>query len=140
MEKINAWCFNCLRVLTASALISSSCVYGTVACDNPVSPIHTGEVAPCDGFIFSNDAEKQAEGYRADSQFYKSYSDQLNQKIKLEEDENSVLQQRLNLYVQESRTLAQDTAKHDSNESLFRFGYFLLGVLATGLVVRNVRP
>lgn len=125
------------KILISLSLIFSSPTYADT-CD--VKPVKKGDAAPCDGFYFNKDAEHQAEGYRDDATFYKSYSDKLNEKIKLEADENDVLQKRVNLYLQESQTLAQEVSKRDNNEGLYRFGYFLLGIVVTGLAVRNVRP
>ncbi len=123
-------------IITSILIIQSACY---ADCPQPVQPIKSGDKANCSGFIFSDAAEKQAEQYRSDSLFYKSYSDGVIQKDKLISDQNDVLQKRLNLYVQESSTLSTAIAKKDSNESLYRFGYFILGVVATGLIVRNLR-
>lgn len=109
-------------------------------CVQDVQTIKQGDIANCDGFLFSDAAEKQAEQYRSDALFYKSYSDRLNEKVQLEANENDLLQKRLNLYVQESATLSQEVSKRDNNENLYRFAYFVLGVVTTGLVVRNIRP
>lgn len=108
-------------------------------CVNDVQPVAEGNTVFCDGFLFSHAAEKQAEQYRADADFYKKYSDQLNAKIGLEENENDVLQKRLNLYIQESSQLAKEQASKNTTEDLIRIGCFSLGVLVTALIVRNVR-
>jgi hypothetical protein len=108
-------------------------------CAQNVQVIKQGQTANCDGFVFSDAGEKQAEQDRSDALFYKSYSDSLTQKTTLQANENDKLQKRLNLYVQESSTLSTQVAKQNSNEGLYRFGYFLLGIVVTGLAVRNVR-
>lgn len=109
-------------------------------CPKDVQVIKKGDTANCDGFLFSPDTEKQAEIDRDDAVEYKAISTKLEEKIKLQADENSVLEQRLKLYMDETHTLSQDVVKRDSNETFVRLGYFLLGVVATGLVIRNVRP
>lgn len=130
-------------MINLKSTISTLLIIGQLSyadCPKDVQIIKQGQTANCDGFIFSNNAEKQAEQYREDSIFYKSYSDKLNEKIKLEAAENDILQKRLNLYLNESQRLAEEVSKRDNNEGLYRFIYFALGVVATGLVVRNVRP
>lgn len=126
------------RIILTIILLFTSPIYAD--CPKDVQVIKQGQEANCDGFLFSNAAERQAEEYRSDSLFYKSYSDKLQEKIKLEATEIDILQQRLNLYIQESNTLSNEVAKRDNNESLYRFGYFVLGVITTGLLVRNLRP
>lgn len=107
-------------------------------CDQ-VDPVKKGDVIKCDGFYFPPDVEKQAEQYRADADFYKKLSTAQGTKTDILEDENSVLQKRLNLYVQESKDLSKEKAKSETTETLIRIGYFSLGVLVTALVARNVR-
>lgn len=104
-----------------------------------VAPIKKGDPAPCDGFYFNKDAENEAEKDRADSDFYQKYSYQLSRKMSLEEDENTVLQKRLTLYIDESKKLEEGKAKEKTTEDLIRIGYFSLGVLVTALVARNVQ-
>lgn len=133
MEQSNA----ASKILISLTLFFSSPIYSDT-CN--VAPIKKGVAAPCDGFYFNKDAEHDAEQYRDDAIFYKSYSDKINEKVKLESDENDVLQKRVNLYLQESKTLADEVSKRDNNEGLYRFGYFLLGIVVTGLAVRNIRP
>lgn len=105
----------------------------------PVAPIKQGEKAPCDGFYFNKDAENRAEQARDDADFFKKLSSAQSEKTNLLEDENNVLQKRLNLYIQESKDLSQAKARAETTETLIRVGYFTLGVLVTALVARNVR-
>jgi hypothetical protein len=104
-----------------------------------VAPIKKNAPAPCDGFYFNKDAEKQAETYRDDVSYYKALSDKLTDRAKTQDNENAVLEQRLKLYMDETQSLSKDIATHDSNETWIRLGYFVLGVVGTGLVVRNLR-
>src|SRR5271165_2016352 len=113
--------------------------YSYADCQQDVQVIKQGQSANCDGFLFSPGAESQAEQYRNDANFYKKYSDQLDQKSKLEEDENTVLQKRLSLYIDESRKLEEAKAHEQVTEDLIRIGCFSLGVIVTALIARNVR-
>lgn len=116
------------HIVVALVVAALSCVgvysYGD-ECPSPVQPVKQGQAAICDGYLFSPDAESKA--YKA------------SRLADLYKDENQILQERLNLYIQESKTLSQDIAKRDTNESLYRIIYFGLGVLVTGFVVRNIR-
>lgn len=107
-------------------------------CD--VAPIKQGQPAPCDGYYFNKDAENRAEQARDDADFYKKLSNAQGYKSGILQDENDVLQKRLNLYIQESKDLSEAKAKSETTETLIRVGYFTLGVLVTALIARNVRP
>lgn len=105
----------------------------------PVAPIKKGQSAPCDGFYFNKDAENQADQYRDDANFYKKLSDSLTQKTNIMQDENDVLQKRLDLYIKESSTLTKEQTSRDNTEEFIRIGCFSLGILVTALIVRNIR-
>lgn len=75
-----------------------------------------------------------------DVQDYKDLTDTLKQKIDLKDKEINILDQRLVNYQQLSTSLADQVGKQQTTEGLYRFGYFALGVLVTGLIVHNVRP
>lgn len=107
-------------------------------CPQKVSPINKGDVAQCDGFIFSDDAEKQAAQAVRDADFFKQVNDQLVRKSTAQQTENEILERRLNLYMQQSEVLAKDTARRDNTESLYRVLYFGLGVVMTGIIASNV--
>ncbi len=93
-------------------------------CPKPVSPIRTGEVAVCDGYLFSPEAESEA--YKA-----KRISE-------LQEEENKILQTRLDMYIKQSDILAKEVGKRDNMDGLYKFLYFGLGVVVTGAIAHNV--
>lgn len=124
-------------IVLSALLLFNTPVYAECS---DVSPIKKGDVAACDGFLFSKDAERQAEEYRSDSQYYKSLSEKYAQKAELEASQNTILEKRLNLYITSINDLSKEVAKRDNSESLYRTVYFVLGVLVTGLAVRNLRP
>lgn len=109
-------------------------------CPNPVQPIKNGEQANCDGFLFSDQAEKDASAYKNNAEYYEELSNAWAVKSKLQTDENQILEQRLKLYMDATSNLSKEVASRDNSESLYRFVYFGLGVLVTGLIVRNVSP
>jgi hypothetical protein len=103
-----------------------------------VQPIKAGEVAACDGFLFSDAAEKKAAEARDDAEYYKKLSTKLEERSVLEEQQSQVLNQRLQLYITEANALGKTLADKNTNESLYRFAYFALGVLVTGTIAANV--
>lgn len=108
-------------------------------CPNNVQPIKKGEVAVCDGFLFSDGAEKTASQARDDADYYKKLSDKLQEKSDLEDKQSQILNDRLKLYIDESKALSKTVAQKDNTESLYRFVYFALGVVITGVIAVNVR-
>lgn len=124
------------KVALATILFLNTATYAD--CQQKVQPIKAGAVAACDGFLFSPDAEKEAEQYRDDADFYKNLSSKLQEKSDIEANQNQVLEKRLQLYITESSTLSDKVAQKNTTEGLYRFAYFALGVITTTLVVRNV--
>lgn len=110
--------------IIASILYSNSSLASE--CSEPVVPIKQGDQAPCTGFLFSPDEEEIA--YKA------------TQIQGLQKEEISILQERLNNYKTEADALSKQVAQHDNTEGLYRAIYFGMGVLVTGLIVRNLRP
>lgn len=119
MGKLNVF----LKIILSICL---SCSYSSFAddCTRPVTPIRTGERAVCDGYLFSPDAESEA--YKA------------KQLADLYKKENEILEKRLELYVRQSDVLAKQVARTENTESLYRLGYFALGVIITGVIASNV--
>lgn len=95
-------------------------------CPQNVQPIKEGQVANCEGYLFSPGAESEA--HKA-----KEIAD-------LQRSENEILEQRLKLYMDTTSDLSKDIAKRDNNESYIRLFYFGLGVLVAGFAVRNSHP
>jgi len=122
------------KIILSAILAFTSPTFATVL------PIHKGDVAPYDAFLFDHDSESQAEQDRADAAYYKAVSDKQTEKIALEEKENQILNERLMLYINESNTLAKEDSNRAFNEKLLLFGSFSLGVIVTALITRNARP
>jgi len=123
---------------TSKAILAFLLIFNSPAFAN-VTPIKKGDTATTDGFLFDRNSEAQAEQDRSDAAYYKSLSDKQADKITLEENESKILDDRLQLYIKESNTLAKDKANSDFNEKLLLFGSFSLGAIITTLVVRNAR-
>lgn len=104
-----------------------------------VEPIEKGKPAPCDGFYFSDEAEKDAADAKRDAEFNQKINDQLVKKSEGQAKENEILERRLNLYIQQSEVLSKDVARRDNTENLYRVLYFGLGAVLTGFIAANVR-
>lgn len=122
MEQINV--IKLVTVFCCSfILVVSNGVYAT-NCPKPVQPISEGQTANCSGYLFSPEAESKAYKAVELSDLYKK--------------ENEILEKRLELYVRQSDVLAKQVARTENTESLYRLGYFALGVIITGVIASNV--
>lgn len=111
------------------SLVIICCSFGTnwasaTECSVKVQPIKEGQTAQCTGYLFSPEAESEA--YKA------------TQISKLQKEENEILNKRLDLYIKQSDVLAKDLSRKDNTENLYRFAYFGLGVVITGMIAANV--
>lgn len=104
-----------------------------------VKPIDKGQPAPCDGYFFPEEDMNQAQADRLQATYLGEINTLLVQKSELEGKENEILQRRLELYQKQANTLSEDVARRESNESLYRIGYFALGAVITGFIAANVR-
>lgn len=104
-------------------------------CKDPVQVIRSGEKANCDGFLFSDEAEKQAAKARDDAKYYKDLSELLHKRSELTNEEIRILDERLNLYMNTSNELAKEVNRKERQDFWQKTIYFSLGVLATGLAV-----
>lgn len=103
-----------------------------------VEPIQKGQPAPCDGFYFSDEAEKQAASAREDAETYQKINTELQKKSENQAKENEILERRLKNYIEQSDVLSKNIAQRDNNESLYRMLYFGLGAVVTGFIAANV--
>ena len=122
------------KLILVAILIVTSPSYAVVI------PIHKGDQAPYDGFVFDQQSEREAAQFRIDALYYQKLSEKLTEKSELQDQENNILNARLQLYINESRTLAKSQTESETTQRLFLLGSFALGVLTTTLVFRNARP
>jgi hypothetical protein len=113
-----------VRNLIIFSLILNTGYSSAKECDKPVTPIKEGQVAVCDGFIFSNNAESEA---------YKAV--RLNE---LREKENQILSERLQNYQRASDSMAKELGRRESNQMLYNSLYFALGAVVTGVIASNI--
>jgi hypothetical protein len=104
-------------------------------CPDDVQVINKGQVANCDGLLFSPEASKKVDETQQDAEYYKSLSSKLQIRYDLVIKEQEILDRRLKLYVDQSNTLAKEVIDKDNMDKWQKLGYFTLGVLATGIAV-----
>lgn len=98
-------------------------------CPKDVQVIKSGAVANCDGFLFSDAAEKRAAEARDDVEHFNKLVPKLEQKIVKEEERNTVLEKRLDLYIKQSDVLAKELAQRNNNEFIKNVGLVVLGAI-----------
>jgi hypothetical protein len=116
-------------------LILSFSQTGWAKCPEDVQVINKGQVANCDGLLFSPEASKKVDETQQDAEYYKSLSAKLQIRHDYMLKEQEILDKRLKLYVDQSNTLAKEVIDKDNSDKWQKLGYFALGVLATGAAV-----
>ena len=99
--------------------------------------INKGEIANCDGLLFSPEASKQVDETQEDAKYYKDLSDKLQVRRDYADKEINILDKRLHLYIQQSEILAKEVYRKEREDKWQKFLYFGLGVLATGIAVHG---
>lgn len=97
--------------------------------------LEKGQPAPCEGILLSDKAAKAADEAHEDAKYYKELSLKLEERRAYSDSENAILEQRLQLYMTQSTTLATELTKRESSSKIEKIVYFSLGVLATGIAV-----
>jgi len=104
-------------------------------CPEDVQVLNKGQVANCDGLLFSPDASQKVDETQQDAEYYKQLSDQLYKRRDLSIKETDNLDKRLKLYMDQSTLLAQQLHKKEKEDKWQKIIYFGLGVFATGVAV-----
>lgn len=107
------------------------------ACPESVQLLEKGKPANCTGFLYSPEAEAKSAQDHADAIFYKEYVEKLEKRKELTEKQIQILDKRLDLYIRQSETLAEQLHKRESQNKWERIMWFGLGVLATGIAVHG---
>lgn len=110
---------NCLL---AAVLICSPVVHSE-DCARNVQPIEKGQAAQCDGYLFSPGAEETAA--------------KAVETAKLREQENDILNRRLELYIKQSDVLATEVSRRRVTDDLYRGLYFVAGAIVAGYIAVN---
>lgn len=104
-------------------------------CPEDVQVLEKGQVANCDGLLFSPEASKKADEAIQDVKYYKSLTDKLGSRIEYSNKETDILEKRLKLYIDQSNILADQMVKKENEDKWQKVIYFGLGVIATGIAV-----
>lgn len=110
---------NTIITIISIAFISST---SFAECTKAVTYIKDGTPSPCTGYLFT--PEKEASIYRdlEQGKLYKELSDKT-------EEQNIVLQQRLDSYIKNNEELRQYNQSQELKSDLQKIGYFVLGAL-----------
>lgn len=121
------------RIVILCLFVINQCVWAN--CPEDIQVLSKGEVANCDGLLFSPNASRKADEAIQDAKYYKLLSDRLYQRQDLTQKEINILDERLRLYMDQSQTLAKELTYKENEDKWQKFMYFGLGVLATGIAV-----
>lgn len=92
------------------------------ACDKPVSYLQKGQVASCNGYLFSPEQEKEVRDITIKFNELKMLS--------AKQDElNSVLNQRIFVISEQNYNLREELKKTESSQTLETIIYFSLGIV-----------
>jgi hypothetical protein len=105
------------------------------SCDKAVVLLKKGEPAPCEGFLFSPDAEKKASQAVDDAKYYKDLSELLHSRNDLLQKQLAINDERLMLYMKTTEELAQEVVRKQHEDFWQKAAYFGLGIAVTGLSI-----
>lgn len=101
-------------------------------CDNRVTKVDKGGLAPCSGYLFSPELEREL---RIKDATY----DQMEALVKKNEELNSILYERVD-NLQELNLKLNDKIQASGTQDFYeKFLFFGLGVIVTGFIAANVR-
>lgn len=104
-------------------------------CQKAVVLLKKGEPSPCEGFLFSPDAQKKASQSIDDAKYYKDLSELLHSRNDLLQQQIAITDQRLMLYIKSTDELAKEVNRKQHEDFWQKTVYFGLGVAVTGLSV-----
>lgn len=104
-------------------------------CKTKVQVIKRGDIAECDGFLFSPQAEAEARQAVDDAKYYNDLSKLLHDRTDLMNKELATQDQRLKLYMDTNQILADQLVRKEHEDFWQKTVYFGLGVIVTGAAV-----
>jgi hypothetical protein len=125
-----------MRYIIASIFLFTQLSFAN--CPEDIQQLKKGDVANCEGLLFSKDAAKNVANTQDEAKHYKELSDLLYKRQELTTKDISILDKRLHLYMEQSNTLATQLYKKEQDNKWQKFLYFGLGVLATGAAFYGV--
>lgn len=125
-----------MRVFMAIILFWTQVTFAN-ECPEDIQIIEKGQVANCDGLLFSKEAALEVDKTQKDAKYYKELSTNLLERRELTNKEISVLDKRLKIYMDQSTLLAKEVHRKEKQDKWQQFIWFGLGVLATGVAVHG---
>jgi hypothetical protein len=108
------------------------------ACD-PVKYVEKGQPAPCTGYVFTPDKEKEVRLKVVELDFYKDLVTLKERQLVAIKEENDIITKRYDLWKKESDSLSRDLSKERSNNFWRTSLYFVLGAAVTTGITYAVR-
>lgn len=128
-----------MRKYIAILYILTSFQYGWAGCPEDIQVLSKGDIANCDGILFSPEASKKADDAISDDKYNKALIEKLTKRNEYTDKEINILDQRLKLYIDESQILASEVSRKEHDDKWQKMGYFFLGVLATGISIYGAK-
>lgn len=124
-----------MKQLLLALALTLSCTAWATDCPEDIQVIEKGQVANCDGLLFSPEASAEVDETQQDLKFEQELNAQLMRKNVLLEQYADTVEKRLQLYVDQSNTLAKELTKREDRNKWEKFLYFGLGIVVTGIAV-----
>lgn len=114
-----------MKALLTVLLISN------LALADDVKVVKKGETVPFDGVLFTKELEKQI---RSDTQILEKKVDTLTRINSINEQEITILNQRVSLYQEKAKEMADREVKQESSSFWKNAAYFISGAVLTGVI------
>jgi len=116
-----------MRYLVLSLLLFTQ---ATLAC-NPVLHINKGEISPCEGYVFSLDAELENRKKLEEFKTLKLVDDNNLLLINLKNQQNSLITGQVKLWQDQSQILSKQLVERENSSFWHNTLYFVLGAAVT---------
>jgi len=124
--------FMCYYILMKNLLIITMLLIfnGSFACD-PVKFVEKGNPAPCSGYLFTPEKEREIRLQLVELEFEKQLVISKDRQIELHKQENKLITERYDLWRVEAKELSSDLSKERNNNFWRNTLYFALGMIIT---------
>lgn len=100
------------------------------SCPNKIMELKKGEPAPCSGLLFSPKASEEVDNKLEELEYNKKLVTKLLQRQGLTDKYIDTVEKRLQLYMNQSYTLAQELNRKENEDKWQKALYFTLGIAA----------
>jgi hypothetical protein len=108
------------------------------SCDKPVTSLQKDQAAPCQGFLFTPEAEKDVRSQALDLELQKQINAAQERQIGLYKQETDILEEQRNLWKTQAEASTKALIESENNKSWEMFLWFGVGVAATTLITYGV--